>query len=90
MSAVPIKNKPSVTVIQALNKALSCLLAVPSKLLTDNGSEFTSNQFESFLNSIGIEHQLSTPYHPTSNVALERVNCTILKFLRSLHTKADA
>ena len=90
VSAVPIKNKLSVTVIQALNQALSCLLVVPSKLLTDNGPEFTSNQFESFLNSMGVEHQLTTPYHLSSNGAVERVNCAIQGFLRNLHAKADA
>ena len=64
------------------------LIAVPCKLLTDNGPEFTSSLFTDFLDSMGVEHQLTTPYHPTSNGAVERVNCTIQEFLRSLQSDA--
>jgi hypothetical protein len=85
LAVVPIRNKKSVTITQAFqNQILPFLPCVPSKLLTDNGPEFISNYFSDYLKSMDIHHQLTTPYHPTSNGAVERVNRTIQGFLRSL------
>lgn len=57
--------------------------------MSDNGPEFTSAEFETFLETFGIEHQLTTPYHPTSNGAVERVNRTLQGFLRSMSEADD-
>lgn len=68
---------------------LPYLPRIPTKLLTDNGPEFISADFSSFLQTNGIKHQLPTPYHPTSNGVCERVKCTIQEFLRSLVQNGD-
>lgn len=41
--------------------------SVPYVLVSDNGKQFTSQQFESFLNSRAIIHKTSAPYRPVSN-----------------------
>ena len=83
--AVPIRNKRSATIVESLkNRVFPFLPKVPTKLLTDNGPEFISSEFAAFLNDEGIIHQLTTPYHPSSNGAVERVNRTIQSFLRGI------
>lgn len=53
-------------------------------LRSDNGGEYTSNEFYEFLLSTGISHQLTTPYSPQQNGVSERKNRTILEMCRCL------
>ena len=39
---------------------------VPREIISDNGSQFTSEQFQTFIRSNGILHKMSVPWHPAS------------------------
>jgi transposase InsO family protein len=54
----------------------------PSKITSDRDKLFTSNMWQSFADLIGIEHRLSTAYHPQTNGQTERVNQTLEQYLR--------
>lgn len=54
------------------------------KLRTDNGREYLSNEFKSFLTKNGISHQTSTPYTPQQNGLAERMNRTLLERARCM------
>ena len=51
---------------------------------TDNGKEYTSNEFENYLRQHGIKHQTTVPYNPQQNGVAERMNRTILNMVRSM------
>ena len=83
--AIPIKDKRSSTIVRAFRTQVFPFVSrIPTSILTDNGSEFTSEEFGAFLEEHGVKHRLTTPYQPTSNGAIERVNRTIKNLLRSL------
>ncbi|GJT06761.1 ribonuclease H-like domain, reverse transcriptase, RNA-dependent DNA polymerase [Tanacetum coccineum] len=53
-------------------------------LRTDRGGEFTSNEFTQYCKENGIARQLTAPYSPQQNGAVERRNRTIMSTTRSL------
>ncbi|CAB4038208.1 Retrovirus-related Pol poly from transposon TNT 1-94 [Paramuricea clavata] len=53
-------------------------------LRTDNGGEYCSKEFESFLKEKGIVHQLTVPYNPAQNGVSERMNRTLVESARSM------
>ena len=46
---------------------------LPEQCVTDNGSPFTSVDFEQFLQRNGIKQIRTSPYHPSSNGMAERM-----------------
>jgi hypothetical protein len=85
VTAVPIKNKSGETILKAFHDQIfPSLIRIPTNILTENGPEFTCTKFSEFLMQSNVNHKLTTPYCPSSNGAIERVNRTIKNFLRSL------
>ena len=57
--------------IETLQK-LFARYGIPAQLVSDNGSQFTSEEFQQFLKKNRIKHITSAPYHPTTNGLAER------------------
>ncbi|KAK2372692.1 putative mitochondrial protein [Trifolium repens] len=53
-------------------------------LRTDGGGEFNSNEFKTFCEENGIEHEVTAPYTPQHNGLAERRNRTLLDMVRSM------
>ncbi len=51
---------------------------------SDNGREYLSGEFESFLKEKGINHQLTTSYTPQQNGIAERANRTLVEMARCM------
>ena len=50
----------------------------PKILITDNGKNFISKNFKSFLKDNDIQHRLISPYHPEANGLVEKANHTLI------------
>ena len=51
---------------------------------TDNGGEYMSTEFESYLKSEGIKHEYTIPKTPEQNGVFERMNRTLVESVRSM------
>ena len=63
--------------------AMFARFGLPKQLVSDNGPQFTSDEFEQFLVRNGVSHIRSSPYHPSTNGAAERLVQTVKQALRS-------
>ena len=79
----PIRNKSAKLVLRELRKDM-CMFGTPEVALMDNGSEFTSREFRTFVNQVGIKQVMCLPYHPRGNSVLERAHRTLKSVLSML------
>lgn len=56
---------------------------IPQILVTDNGSQFTSQEFQEFVKANGIKHKLSAPYHASTNGQAERFVQSLKQAIRA-------
>ena len=59
---------------------------LPQQLVSDNGRQFISDEFATFMKSNGIKHIRCAPYHPASNGAVERL---VQTFKKAMKTSTD-
>jgi hypothetical protein len=79
VEAIPISSKKNSTIWNVIRTHIIARYGVPAVILSDNGTEFTAKPFEEWLRKWGINHKLTSPYHPATNGRVERFNGTIQK-----------
>eukprot|EP00731_Ephydatia_muelleri_P035600 Em0140g3a len=76
------------TTITALMTTFS-RFGLPEIIVTDNGSQFTSDQFKTFCDENGIRHVRVAPYHPSSNGEAERFVKTFKRAFSAMGNEKD-
>ena len=71
LEVVPVSAATSTATIEKL-RAIFATHGLPERIVTDNGTVFTSEKFEKLLHQNGIAHTRTAPYHPASNGLAER------------------
>jgi hypothetical protein len=79
--AVPIKSKLAAEIAEHLFNFIS-LFGPPELMLSDRGKEFINQLVDELLNQIGIEHVVTSSYHPRTDGLTEKYNQTLLRALR--------
>ena len=76
LEALVVNSATSQTTIEKL-RSVFATYGIPEVLVSDNGSVFTSAEFDEFVRRNGIKHLTSAPYHPASNGLAERAVQTV-------------
>ena len=71
--------QPAITIF----KGLVCRFGVPNRVITDNGTQFTSHTFMQYIQDLGIKVYFASVAHPRSNGQAERTNAEVLRGLRT-------
>ena len=79
--AEAVRSITAPTVVRIL-KAFFANFGYPYRVQTDGASYFTGKVFRDFARTAGMQHSVSSPYHPESQGALERSHQTMKSILR--------
>ncbi|XP_060782844.1 uncharacterized protein K02A2.6 [Neoarius graeffei] len=81
-----VKNATTTKTVEVLH-TLFVRTGLPERLVSDNGSQFTSEEFQSFIRRNGIKHTTAVPYHPATNGLAER---SVQSFKQSMKTMSNS
>lgn len=84
--AVPTKDCTALTAAEALLENIICRYNFPSRLISDNASNFVSQIIKELTHLFAIKKIFSTAYHPQANL-VERAHRTLNAYLRAFTTK---
>lgn len=76
IEAVRVQNATAAATITAMRRMFATH-GIPETIVSDNGTQFVSEEFTQFLTSNNIEHVQTAPKHPASNGLAERAVQTI-------------
>ena len=88
LEVVPMKSTTSTATINQLRN-LFANFGLPEHIVSDNGPQFTSAEFEEFTKKNNIRHTLTAPAHPATNGMAERYVGFIKSALKKM-SKQDA
>ncbi len=84
--AIPLKKTTTEEVAEALLDIFS-RVGIPDEILSDMGTQFTSDLMQEISRLLQVRQLTTTPYHPQCNGLVERFNGTLKTMLRRLCTE---
>ncbi|KAE9304257.1 hypothetical protein PF008_g22013 [Phytophthora fragariae] len=82
VEAFAVLRLDSVTFVEVMVNGVVARHGVPSRLLSDNGRNFTSEIAKSFYQTLGIKKLYGSAYHPQTQGLVERFNGTLMGMLK--------
>jgi transposase InsO family protein len=73
VKAAPVTTQDSTTAINFI-KSIVFRFGVPHNIITDNGTNFTSKEFKSYCESMGIKLKFASVAHPKTNGQVKKAN----------------
>jgi transposase InsO family protein len=64
-------------------KGLVCRFGIPNRIITENGTQFTSRTFMQYIQDLGSKICFTSVAHPRSNGQAERMNAEVLCGLKT-------
>ncbi|KIH59896.1 integrase core domain protein [Ancylostoma duodenale] len=80
---IEMSNISATKTVKAL-KSLFARFGLPQTIVSDNGTQFASEQFKTMYDEGGIVHIKTAPYHPQSNGQAERFVDTLKRGIKKL------
>ena len=84
VQAYVTRNQMVRTTTRVLYNEYFSVFGFPQKLMSDQGTGFTSKVITAMCSLLGIEKIQATPYHPQSNGSAERVHQTLRRMIGKL------
>nr|XP_006817281.1 PREDICTED: uncharacterized protein K02A2.6-like [Saccoglossus kowalevskii] len=85
---VPTSTTTATKTIEIL-RTIFARFGIPETLVSDNGSQFVSDEFTDFMKRNGIKHIISAPYHPSTNGFAERSVNSFKQALKSIKEEKE-
>jgi transposase InsO family protein len=87
IEAIPVTNQTVATSVKFF-KGITCRFGVPHSIITDNGSNFASDEFHKFCENLGIKLSFASVSHPQTNGQVEKINGLTCDGIKKRLTKA--
>jgi hypothetical protein len=84
VEATSYANVTKQVVVRFIKNQLICRYGIPSKIITDNGSNLNNKMMKELCKDFKIEHHNSSPYRPKMNGAVEAANKNIKKIIQKM------
>jgi hypothetical protein len=82
VEAVPLKKVTSANMIDFIKKYIVYRFGVPQIITTDQGTMFTSGEFDDFATSMGIKILKYSPYYAQANGQAEAASKGVIKLIK--------
>jgi transposase InsO family protein len=94
IEVVPVTNQVATTAVKFF-ESIIYRYGVPNSIITDNGTNFTSGEFQDFAKELGIKIKYASVAHPKSNGQVKKANGLVYaglkkRLLRPLKRTAGA
>ena len=87
VEALPCKKASTQESIEMIKNNIFPRYGVPRVIISDGGSHFIGKEFTDYLAKMGIEHRVSTAYHPQTNGQAETSNKQLKEILKKMVIK---